>query len=246
MSSVTLSHASQHLFSLNSRVCLSHNEKCTLLQEVLTNGNKWMKLTGITKSPIVSKRTHFFHKLGVVSIQGRPRTYGTLTKGKRQPPMAFRAWYGSVEFIIPAHKLDDALGIEAIGKYTNEGMGEIIWKEAKYVWKPLNIQQKIKFRKMLPTSLSETQHKLLIAMLLHDCVHTERHNSKIYHEVAIQDEDVAQLVKDHHNYDMNDRELPLLPTLQYYDRLSSSISRKFRFSTTSRYRVSELEKIDFH
>ena len=34
--------------------------------------------------------------------------------------------------------------------------------------------------------------------------------------------------------------------LQYYDRLSSSISRKFRFSTTSRYRVSEIEKIDFN
>jgi len=37
----------------------------------------------------------------------------------------------------------------------------------------------------------------------------------------------------------------LLPTLQYYDRFSSSISRKFRWKATSRYRISEIEKIDF-
>ena len=208
--------------------------------------NKWIKLTGITKSPIVSKRTRFFYKIGVVSLQGRPRTYGKLTKGKRQPPMTFRAWFGSVEFIVPSYKLEEALEIEAIGKYTNEGMGEIIWKDAKYVHKPLDTKQKIRFRKMLPTNLTETQHKLLIAMLLHDCVHTERHNSKIYVKVELQDDYVSQLVNNHHNYQCDEREIPLLSILQYYDRLSSSLSRKFRFSTTSRYRVSELEKIDFH
>ena len=207
---------------------------------------KWIKLTGITKTPIVSKRTRFFYKLGVVSIQGRPRTFGTLTKGERRPPMTFRAWYGAVEFIVPAHKLDEAMGIEAIGKYTNQGMGEIIWKTAKNIQKPLHTQKKVRIRKMLPTKLTETQYKLLIAMLLHDCVHTERHISKIYHEVDIHEEYVYQLTKNHHNYEMDDRELPLLTTIQYYDRLSSSISRKFRFSATSRYRVSEIEKIDFH
>ena len=98
---------------------------------------------------------------------------------------------------------------------------------------------------MLP-KLSKTQEKLLIAFLLHDCAHTERHNSKIYNEVDIHDEYVYQLAKNHHNYEIDYRELPLLSTLQYYDRLSSSISRKFRFSVTSRYRVSEMEKIDFN
>jgi hypothetical protein len=44
---------------------------------------------------------------------------------------------------------------------------------------------------------------------------------------------------------MDERKLPLLSVLQYYDRISSSISRKFRFTTQSRYRVSEIEKIDF-
>jgi len=160
--------------------------------------------------------------------------------------MTFRSWFGSVELIIPAHKLDDALGFEAVGRYTNEGMGEIIWKDAKYVHKPLYTQQKIKFRKMLPTNLTEIQHKLLIAMLLHDCVHNERHNSKIYVKVELQDDYVSQLVNNHHNYEYDERDIPLLSTLQYYDQFSSSLSRKFRFSTISRYRVSELDKIDFH
>ena len=50
---------------------------------------KWIKLRGITKTPIVSKRTRFFHKIGVVNITGRPRVFGKLTKGKRNPPMTF-------------------------------------------------------------------------------------------------------------------------------------------------------------
>lgn len=82
--------------------------------------------------------------------------------------------------------------------------------------------------------------------LLHDFVHTERHSSKIYNEVNIHDEYVYQLVKNHHNYDKDEKELPLLSILQYYDRFSSGISRKFRWTTTSRYRVSEIDKIDFH
>ena len=207
---------------------------------------KWIKLTGTTRTPIVSKRTHFFYKLGVVNIQGRPRTFGKLTKGERRPPMTFRAYFGSVEFIIPAHKLDEALGIEAIGKYTNQGMGKIIWKAAKHIQKPLHTQKKLKIRKMLPTNLSEMQEKLLIAFVLHDFVHTERHHSKIYTEVNITDKYVYQLVKNHHNYEVDERELPMLSTLQYYDRLSSGISRKFRWTALSRYRISEIQKIDFH
>jgi len=85
----------------------------------------------------------------------------------------------------------------------------------------------------------------MIAMLLHDFVNTERHPSKIYTEVKISDDYICQLVKNHHNYEFDDRELPLLSTLQYYDRFSSSISRKFRFSAPSRYRVTETTKIHF-
>lgn len=208
--------------------------------------NNWFILRGITKTPVVSRRRRFSCNYGVITIHGRPRPFGKLTKGERSPPKTYRAWYGDIELIVLENRLDDALGIECLGSFTNEGMGQIKWKEVKRLHKkPRYTPRKIKFRKMLPTNLSEAQHKLLIAMLLHDFVHTENHNSKIYKEVTILDEFVYQLAKNHHNYNIEDRQIPLLPNLRYYDQLASSVSRKFRWTVNSRYRVSELDKIDF-
>ncbi|WP_287586423.1 hypothetical protein [Candidatus Borrarchaeum sp.] len=204
----------------------------------------WIKMRGITTTPIVSKRRHFFHKLGVVTIQGRPRVVGKLKKGERRAPKTYRAWYGNIEFIVPENKLDEALAIDSIGRYTHEGMGQIIWKTVSKIKKPLHTSKKIRIRKKLP-KLSDMQNKLICAMLLHDFVNTERHTSKIYTEVSIVDDDVYNLVKNHHNYDIDVRVLPLLSILQYYDRLSASISRKFRWTAFSRYRVVESENIDF-
>ncbi len=206
----------------------------------------WFTLRGITKTPVVSRRRRFFCKYGVITIHGRPRAFGKLAKGESRLPKTYRAWYGDIEFIVPEHRLDDALSIECLGSFTNEGMGHIRWKEAKKLLKKLRYTpRKTKSRKMLPTNLSETQHTILIAMLLHDFVHNEKHNSKIYTEVTISDDYVYQLAKNHHNYHIDDKQIPLLSTLQYYDRLSSSISRKFRWTAPSRYRVSELETIAF-
>lgn len=205
----------------------------------------WIKITGITKTPVVTKRSRFGIKgVGVVTIHGRPRVFGKLTKGERRAPTTFRAWYGNIEFLVQKHKLEDALSIESFGRYTNEGMGRVKWIQVQELQKSVYSPRKINIRKMLP-KLSETHETLLIAMLLHDFVNTDRHPSKIYTEVNILDEEVYKLVKNHHNYDNDEKDLPLLSILQYYDRLSSSISRKFRWSVSSRYRVTELEKIDF-
>jgi len=205
----------------------------------------WIKLTGIIKTPVVSKRKRFGIKgIGVVTIHGRPRVFGKLTKGIRRAPMSFRAWYGDVEFLVPEHKLDQALAIDRFGRYNNEGMGHVKWTKVHEVKKVLYTPSKIKIRRMLP-KLSDTHETLMTALLLHDFVNTERHPSKIYTEVNILNEEVYKLVKNHHNYDTDEKELPLLSIIQYYDRLSSSISRKFRWSVSSRYRATELEKIDF-
>lgn len=207
---------------------------------------QWLKLSGITKTPVVTKRKRFFHKYGTITINGRPRVFGKLTKGKRRAPMTFRAWYGTLEFLIPQSKLDQALAVDSIGRYIHEGMGQIVWKSVKELHKkPLYTPKKLKIRKMLP-KLSRTQEILIFAMLLHDFVNTEKHSSKIYAEVNIINEDVYKLAKNHHNYEMDEKELPFLSTLQYYDRLSSSISRKFRWSTSSRYREDLQEIIDFN
>ena len=124
-------------------------------------------------------------------------------------------------------------------------MGHVKWTQVHEVKKTLYTPRKIKISRMLP-KLSDTHETLMTAMLLHDFVNTERHPSKIYTEVIISYEEIYKLAKNHHNYTMYERELPLLSNLQYYNRLSSSISRKFRWSATSRYRVTELEKIDFN
>ncbi len=201
-------------------------------------------MMGTTKTPIVNKRKHFFYKIGVVTIHGRPRIVGKLKKGEQRVPKKYRAWYGDIEFLIPEHKLDEALAIDSIGRYIYEGMGQIAWKTANKIKKPLYTPRKIKTRKKIP-KLSDAQEKLIIAMLLHDFVNTERHSSKIYTEVTIVDEEVYNLVKNHHNYEMDDRKLPLLSLLQYYDRISAAISRKFRWTALSRYGAEETEKIDF-
>jgi hypothetical protein len=201
-------------------------------------------MMGITKTPVVSKRRHFFHKLGVITIIGRPRVVGKLKKGENRAPKTYRAWYGDIEFIVPKNKLDEALAIDSIGRYTHEGMGQIVWKTVKKIKKPRYTPRRIRIREKLP-KLSNAQEKLISAMLLHDFVNTERHSSKIYTEVTIVDEELYDLVKNHHNYDMDDRELPLLSLLQYYDRLSAAISRKFRWTAFSRYSAAETETIDF-
>ncbi len=207
---------------------------------------KYFKLMGYTKTPIVSRRRHFgIADIGAMTINGRPRVFGKLTVGQRRAPMTFRAWYGNVEFIVPEYKLEEALAIDSVGSYTCEGMGQILWTSVSKLKKnPLYISRTIKIRKKLP-KLSNVQETLVIAMLLHDFVHTNRHQSKIYSEVNILDEEVRKFVENHHNYDTDEAELPLLPLLQYYDRLSAMISRKFRWSAFTRYRVTELEKINF-
>ncbi|WP_287588833.1 hypothetical protein [Candidatus Borrarchaeum sp.] len=103
----------------------------------------WIKLLGITKTPVVAKRNRFGLKnIGIVTIQGRPRVFGKLTKGERRAPMTFRAWYGNIEVIAPEYKLDEALALDSIGRYTHEGMGQIQWQEMKNFKRNPSILQK--------------------------------------------------------------------------------------------------------
>ncbi len=208
---------------------------------------KYFKLIGYTKTPIVSRRRHFgVTDVGAMTINGRPRVFGKLTVGQRRAPMTFRAWFGNVEFIVPEHKLEKALAIDSVGSYTCEGVGQIFWTSvSEFKKKPLYISRKINIRKKLP-KLSDVQEKLIIAMLLHDFVSTDRHPSKIYTDVDIINDEVYQLAKNHHNYTIDEKDFPLLSLLQNYDRWSAMISRKFRWTAFSRYHVAESEEIDFN
>ena len=77
---------------------------------------------------------------------------------------------------------------------------------------------------------------MLKALLLHDFVHTEKHQSKIYHQVDIENVEIRNTCLNHHNG--KEKENQLIPIVNYYDRLASYITRKKPYKITARY--------DFH
>ncbi len=102
--------------------------------------------------------------------------------------------------------------------------------------------KKFKIRAGLRTDYPEELQRLLIALMLHDFVHTEKHKSKIYQQITIEDEKISEACLNHHNGEGCTN--MLLPIVQYYDRLASYISRKKPFKTDFRYNKLE-GKIDF-
>ncbi len=69
--------------------------------------------------------------------------------------------------------------------------------------------------------------------MLHDFIHTKKHPSKIYQQINIEDKEIREACNNHHNGEESIN--ALLPIVKHYDRLASSISRKKRFKSTSRY-----------
>jgi len=102
--------------------------------------------------------------------------------------------------------------------------------------------KKFKLRKGIRADYPEELQKLLIALMLHDFVHTEKHPSKIFQEVTITNEAIRDACKHHHNSLPTENTYHLL--IQYYDGLASYITRKKPCQTTFRYKKSEGE-IDF-
>ncbi len=102
--------------------------------------------------------------------------------------------------------------------------------------------KKFKIRAGLRADYPEELQRLLIALMLHDFVHTEKHNSKIFQQIDIVDEEVREACLNHHNGEGSTN--MLLPIVQYYDRLASYITRKKPYQTTFRYDKSK-GKIDF-
>jgi hypothetical protein len=93
--------------------------------------------------------------------------------------------------------------------------------------------KQFKIRTGIRANYPKELQQLLLALLLHDFVHTDKHPSKIYHEVIIEDELIRDACKNHHNGDESDN--ILVPLVKYYDALASSITRKKTFQTIYRY-----------
>lgn len=93
--------------------------------------------------------------------------------------------------------------------------------------------KKLKIRAGIRADYPKELQKLLIALMLHDFVHTEKHHSKIFQEIIINEEEIADACKRHHQQARGENKYQIL--VQYYDRLASRISRKKPLHTIFRY-----------
>ncbi len=66
-------------------------------------------------------------------------------------------------------------------------------------------------------------------LLLHDLVHTEKHDSKIYHEVEIRNKFIWEACKKHHENGKKRQNNWLIPIIKKYDGLASYLLRRIPF-----------------
>jgi hypothetical protein len=111
--------------------------------------------------------------------------------------------------------------------------------------KPKNTSRKgifyYKIRKGLPHYLPSSVKQLLQYALLHDFFNTDKHPSKIYVEPILDDSDLIDKLRRHHERNTSDL---LIKTFQSYDHLAAIITRKIRSPVTSRYNWRARKRID--
>lgn len=78
--------------------------------------------------------------------------------------------------------------------------------------------------------------------MLHNFIHTEKHQNKIYEDIIIDDGEIREVCLNHHNGEDSSNEL--IPIIKYYDQFASSIRRKIPMKTISMCDY-ENGKIDF-
>ncbi|HUU77604.1 MAG TPA: hypothetical protein VMX55_04610 [candidate division Zixibacteria bacterium] len=200
----------------------------------------------ITPSPLTKKGKCWCRVIRGLSSEKKPlRTYvGKLTKGERKTPTKQLAYRGFVR--VTTIDRNEERGRKNILKYllrdflgekTTEGYGKIQWvnyREEEYLQEEQEQKRKkLKLRKGLGPNYPKELQRLLIALMLHDFVKTERHPSKIFKEITIEDEEIREACLNHHNGEESKNDL--LPIVKYYDHLASHITRKKPFKTLTRF-----------
>jgi hypothetical protein len=211
---------------------------------------KQVTLIGQLLTPIIALKP-FYKKQGCwikvvqdlkTEKKGRLSVIGKVVKGERQAPTLLRGYRGFVKISAVAASEERAqkrvksfLNSDYLGSKTNEGFGKVKWLQLfteDYQSPKPRQHKKLKFRKGLGPNYPKELHRLIRALLLHDFVHTEKHPSKIYEQVTIEDEEIREACLHHHNTLSTNR---LHPLIQYYDGLASWISRKKPFVVLSKY-----------
>lgn len=145
-------------------------------------------------------------------------------------------------------KLKKLKNIKRIGRCKADELGRIHWLEGRIeestAIKKRKRYGKIKIRKGLPPTLPFAIRELLIYGLLHDFVHTAIHRSKIYVELALQDQELLSLLRESHSQTTHF----LVKTFKKYDQQAAYLTRKNRSKRTTRYNYHNQNKeneIDF-
>ncbi|MFX1252290.1 MAG: hypothetical protein ACFFCZ_11855 [Promethearchaeota archaeon] len=106
---------------------------------------------------------------------------------------------------------------------------------------PVKTYPKLKIRRGLPHDLSQAAQDLIHYALLHDFFHTSKHRSKIYLEPELDDPELIDLLRKHHeNIDH-----PLVAKFHKYDTLAAMITRKIWSPRTNRYNWRSTKNINF-
>jgi hypothetical protein len=208
----------------------------------------WGKLLSpiLLVNPFYKKKGCWIKIVGEQGTNQKPKRsfVGKLMTGERKAPTILFAYRGFVQVSCVTtsaaqaeKRINHFLAMDNLGSKANEGFGKVEWityrvesyrkETAPRKWK------KQRIRKGLGPTYPEELQKLLKAIMLHDFVHTERHPSKIYQEVTIENEEIREACRNHHNGEENENWL--LPLVKYYDQLASRISRKKPYKTNYRY-----------
>jgi len=197
-------------------------------------------------NPFYKKKGCWIKIVGEKGTNKRPRRsfVGKLVKGERKAPTILNAYRGfvKVSYVSTSEaqarkRINYFLSLDNLGSNANDGFGKVEWKnyqEESYKKQPAPRKwKKLLIRKGLGPTYPEELKKLLLALMLHDFVHTERHPSKIYQEINIENEKIREACRNHHNGE--EKENWLHPLVKYYDQLASRLSRKKPFKTNYRY-----------
>ncbi|MBN1328569.1 MAG: hypothetical protein JXA54_03760 [Candidatus Heimdallarchaeota archaeon] len=212
---------------------------------------KIITLIGRLETPIITykpfmKKNGCWIKVIKEPVGDRRPNYcpvGKLVKGQRKAPIIFNGFMGyvkvtSVDYSSIKLKQRIELFVQKrfLGQYTNDGFGRVAWLNctmANFEPKQISYRKKFKIRKGLGVNYPKPLQRLLIALMLHDFVCTEKHPSKIYYEITIEDEEIREACQNHHNgYAIANQFVPLI---KRYDAIASFITRKKALKTISRY-----------
>ncbi|MGC9780221.1 MAG: hypothetical protein HZR80_13330 [Candidatus Heimdallarchaeota archaeon] len=208
----------------------------------------------VSSSPFFKKHGCWFKIVGDLTTKKKPRRsyVGKLVRGERKAPIVLKAFRGFVKVTCVDHnekrgkeKIERILAFDNLGSKRNQGFGKVKWLNYKveaYKKKVISRRRKLRIRKGLGVNYPRSLQRLLIALMLHDFVHTEKHPSKIYKQVTILDEEVREACLNHHGNNLNDNQLIRL--IKRYDSIASYITRKKVLQTKSRYDIINGE-IDF-